>query len=104
MLPGMPINGQNAQQTTITAERGSAGSYSLGDTSSTENSTFVLTRLTEAVAELTYGIAGMQATWSENRRERQERDRQEADIRRTNVEANASWQIPGQVDATDIVW
>jgi len=47
---------------------------------------------------MAHGFAGIQAGFDEERRERQERDRWEAESRRVNVQVPGAWQTP------DITW
>jgi hypothetical protein len=104
MLPDMPITGQNAQQVPSAADRGSAGSYGHSGTSSNANSTVEVDRLVQAIESLAHGFAGFQAECSEERRERQIRDRLEAESRRPDVQAQEAWQALQQADAAGNGW
>ena len=52
---------------------------------------FPLDRLTQLVEGMAHGSASLQAGLSDDRRERQERDRREAEFRRVNVHVPGAW-------------
>jgi len=103
-MPGVPKKGQNIQQAPSAVEGVSAGPSSLGDTGGNADLTVQLERMTQAIEETAYGLAGLQAQLHGDRLERHRRDRWDADSRRVDVQAHEAWQAPGQTNAADIQW